>query len=377
VIFWDADDVMPAGFIIAHARNITAGPMNLGISYPISVRGTAAEAPFYITAERRPWDYWQQRESITICTPSAWRREALESVGGWPEANENADDYSLALRITALGWTARLLATPVVECSRHQLGHRSNAPIDTLERSLWNSRTLNIVTIHIGRDQNFDDWLTWLQTADLPPRTSLTIIDSAGNKWFARRLFQAVNALTWRFERITVLRHRHDALPADLERNDWRRSFEVAEDYNRAFAQATEDMILTVEDDTVPPPDAVRRLASHLRPHGKVAAAAGVYESARSPGYIAASLKPDRWISERYEGFPKEPFDAGWLPGGCTLFANWILRRALPLVVRCGPRTESVWNWDNDFSRKLRDLGYRLILDGRVRCEHNFNRARL
>lgn len=366
LVFWDADDVMPEGYIVAQARNLTGAPTSLAISYPGCTRGEPAQI------KSRQWDHWSQRESNPIVTCAAFRREALRQCGGWIEGNKIADDLAIGLKLTALGHTAKALPSPTVNLSFHGADHRSKSGA-SVQETLWNHQTFHVVTIHCGRDEkHLTDWTSWLASADLPPNCALTVIDSSGSEMFRQRLGQSMRYIEARFQRTSVCRFRYRK-PDDVgDRTHYRRHAECAEDYNKALVGIADDFVLFVDDDTLPPANALSKLHSHFTPHSKLGAVGGVYVTSRFPGFTVGSIAPSNWTLDIPWPAPEESIDVSYLGGGCTLFANWALKKCLPFACCWRDGGTVTRSWDNDVSEKMRAAGYSLRLDGKLKCQHNF-----
>jgi hypothetical protein len=100
VVFWDTDNVMPAGFLAAVREAIRHATPDVGILY--SDIEYVDENLNYGKRWRVPdWNYWTLRKGNHIDTASAWRREAVELAGGWPRGFRSSEDYALP-RHTAL-----------------------------------------------------------------------------------------------------------------------------------------------------------------------------------------------------------------------------------------------------------------------------------
>lgn len=146
--------------------------------------------------------------------------------------------------------------------------------------------------------------------------------------------------------------------------NVWGKS--TAEAYNDAvmtLLNDSADFMLTVEDDTFPPPEALTRLLALAR---------------EKPRTIVGAWYPKR--NEMREGAPIVIVDGkrqglaadGWIhevhtiPMGCTLFpAEVFLQTSQPWFVTTNHLTQ-----DSFFSQKARDAGWKLLCDTSIRCRH-------
>lgn len=362
VIFVDADDCLPKGYIDAMKRAIAAVDDRVGIVYPAIDRvdyasGAREEVP------APAWDYWRQRERPYIQSASAWRVKALEEVGGWDEESVMHDDTNLAMRVTAAGWEAAPLDGPTLFLRLHdEAEHRClSRSWETRVAAEWRFKSIGVVIPASGREKR---WPGWLANLELPRFNALYLVDnSASGAWpgldverfgrVVRRRFQAPSQSGR--DRKSLVRHRH-----------------VADIYNSILSEVREDFVLTVEDDVWYPPHALKSLFA-LSGMNKFGAAAAVYESASCPGGACGSLNPDRWEIRPLDSFPGEPTPAAFVPGGFTLWSNAALRRCLPVRATGDEGADRVeFGWDANLSLALRERGHSLTLHGGLRAVHFF-----
>lgn len=140
----------------------------------------------------------------------------------------------------------------------------------------------------------------------------------------------------------------------------------IAEAYNdivMTFVKDGADFLLTIEDDTFPPNNALNLLMEHIVNGKKVIGAwypkrnelkEGTPIIINSKGKREA-LKADGNIHEVYT-----------LPMGCSLYtAEVFLKTDFPWFA-----TTSCLTQDSFFSQKLRDAGYKLYCDTNIKCKH-------
>ena len=133
----------------------------------------------------------------------------------------------------------------------------------------------------------------------------------------------------------------------------------AAEAYNDAAMTCLQDQanfVLTVNEDTFPPPDALIRLLKHFQED--------------DAHVIVAAWYPKREIVLGDDGRPKASKADGKLhevhiiPMGCTLFpAQVFLAADFPWFVTTDQLTPV-----SSFSQKAREAGYRLLCDTAIRC---------
>ena len=142
----------------------------------------------------------------------------------------------------------------------------------------------------------------------------------------------------------------------------------VHEAYNDAALTALKDeaeFMLTIEDDTFPPPDAFVKLINHYRSMGNPKLIIGGWYPKKTAsregtpiiltGGKRQALAADGQIHEVYT-----------IPMGCTLFPTSVfLETEFPYFATTEHLTQ-----DSFFSQKARDRGYKLICDTSIRCKH-------
>lgn len=368
IVWFDADNTMPPTYLAAMTTALEQAAPEVGIVYPDLQWCDEGMAPTHL--RRMPeFDYWDLRQGNCVDTSAAWRREAVEEAGGWPVVPV-LDDYALALRVTAAGWEAQHLHGPAVLWRRHE-GQRSETrwadPRKGLE-AMWRTRTLAVVTLLAGRRNLLDAWLAWLRTADLPPQTTVYAVDNSGDPQFGAD----VRA---RFEGLPMpARYRVDSTRLDGVATGLERHRHVSALYNRALADVGEDLVLTLEDDVLPPADAVRMLHKHYDLDSAVGAAGATYASPTDARVACAARDMHLWRHSPELHEVAEPEEVGFVGAGCTLYANGALRRVLPrtaTIIKGG-----ILGWDALVSAAIRAEGFRVLLDGRVRCEHHVHGER-
>ena len=123
------------------------------------------------------------------------------------------------------------------------------------------------------------------------------------------------------------------------------------------------DYLLTIEDDTFPPDDALIKLINHAR-NGKDAI--GGWYPKRQEHREGA---PVAIMSDGKRGFldaDGEVHEVYILPMGCALYSKEaFLKTTFPYFA-----TTNILTQDSFFSQKLRDAGFKLYCDTSIRCKH-------
>lgn len=370
VVFWDADNVMPAGFLAAVHEAIRHAAANVGILYS-DIEYVDENLEHGSRWQVPEWDYWTLRQGNYIDTAAAWRREALELAGGWPRGLGSYEDYVLALEVTRRGWVAKRRPGPPIVMRQHPASRSAVRLRDGGRRDdLWQARSLAIVSLLAGRASTYGRWEKFLSTAELPRHTALYVIDNGGDAEFTRCLRQTCQELADKrqLEHVTVSvragryvgQHGESYFARD-------RHLHVARLYAGLLPTVGEDVVLTLEDDVEPPPDAIRRLGEQIGWHaqGNYAAVAGAYDM--GDGALCAGRPDGGWGSPIYwHQLSDQPIDAGCVGGGCTLWANWALaEQPIPF------RWYDGLGWDGSLCTALRQRGYKVRVHGGVRCTHH------
>jgi len=372
VIFFDADDVMPSGYLGAMQQAIAAAAPDVAIVYP-SLRYCDDALQPGVCLQAPAWDYWSLREENYIGTPSAWRRAALDMVGGWSAYPRTFEDYALALELTAAGWKAARLDGPAVLVRQHphsQLLARRDA--GGWLADIYLARSLAIVTPLAGRVGGLNRWRDFLLRAALPPRTALYVVDNSGRPEFGRLVVEACE----RLQRERNLGHvdistrgRPYASAAGETYLTEGRHHHVARLYAGVLPRVTEDLVLTLEDDMAPPLEAVQLLGQQIgyRSRARIGAVAAAYTMPHDGALVCAGTGPHGWgATVTWANLGVGPADVNCVGGGCTVWANWALRHAVAQL-----DWQHSLGWDATLCEQLRRLGYRIQLHGGVRAEHH------
>jgi len=370
IVYWDADNPMPEGYLEAMREAAAAAPDDVACIFPDLQYIDEAGCPLRL--RRVPEvDYWTlRRGNPGVDTSSCWRVDALRAIGGHI-AGSGMDDYALALALTRAGWRCVHApgSVPPMMMRDHDRGRRSAAHIDdpaTALEQLWKIRTLGIVTLWApGRYDVQTRWTAALQQMELPPQTSLYVLDNTGD---LDTLDVYDFCLRPNIQRFDVLRYVMGAP------DDWAGRHEhIAYLYRQILPRVVDDLVLIWEDDVEPPDgQALRRLHEHFRLNSLVGAAGAAYASPENPEMVCASDQAERWhhacsLSEL--AGVRQAVPVQMIGGGFTLYQNWALKLAGPI------RFDHPFGWDATLSRGLRRAGCRVLLDPRVTARHHIHGA--
>lgn len=145
----------------------------------------------------------------------------------------------------------------------------------------------------------------------------------------------------------------------------------TADAYNEAIQTALNDgadFFLTVEDDTFPPDDAFFKILKRYRELGEPKAVIGGYYIKKSPTRegvhitVANGKRQALTLSQQDRGL----YEVYTIAQGFTLFPiQCFLQTEYPWTVTTSHLTQ-----DSFLSQKLRDKGFKLFVDGDIRCRH-------
>ena len=140
----------------------------------------------------------------------------------------------------------------------------------------------------------------------------------------------------------------------------------VAAAYNdivREFLADGADYLLTIEDDTFPPEDALVKLLHHIADGKKVVGAWYMMRNGTGDGVpIAINDKGKRGQLPADD----KVYEVYTLPMGCSFYAAEVFYK----IEQPWFETTDCLSQDSFFSQKLRDAGYKLYCDTSIRCKH-------
>ena len=140
----------------------------------------------------------------------------------------------------------------------------------------------------------------------------------------------------------------------------------VAAAYNdavREFMKDGADFLLTIEDDTFPPADALVKLMKHMADGKRVV---GAWYPKRQDAYEGSPIVIGNNGKRGHLEADGEVHEVYTIPMGCTLYSAEVFYKIeYPYF-----ETTDCLSQDSFFSQKLRDAGYKLYCDTSIRCKH-------
>jgi hypothetical protein len=319
-------------------------PLNLDI--PLAVQNTVDAGSLY------------RREAILHLEPS---REKIDP-------QETAEDWVLARRVAANGWTIQHNPTPL-GYRRH--GAQKHAARLARDRRYFIDAGLGAepVTIFIplaGRHHLWPMTARWLAKQTWPrDQCRLILCDNGHDPEFSRRIRYWASTCNYLDVRYYTSRlggaglaelPRAGALGVSTAINRV-----VAAHYNRLSVEATTEYVFVLEDDVEPPSDAISQLLWGM--DANVAAVTGAYLHRDGHGWLA--WRGDSLAHDLIEspGQGLEDIDGcGW---GCLLVRKSSLMRHR--LTSQGPTIFYDVNW----SGMVRDTGQKMRINWSVMCEHH------
>jgi hypothetical protein len=261
--------------------------------------------------------------------------------------------------------------TPVAESLEPAATIESPSPSPTL--------SLAIATVHIGRLDCYDAWEKWLLTATLPKNTAIYLIDNSGDNPDFQKTLHETAAKISALDSVTAISIIKGPGPAkaDSARLSTARMQSFSDALNLIYDRSREDLILTIDDDVIPPADAVEKLmATYHRLQGEghdIGVISGCYESANAHGHLVACRSNNGWSGriKKDELDPSEIIPIGIVGNGCCLAKTEYVREILPISPKT-PGDGRVLGPDGYLCSSLHANGHSIWLHGGVVCDHLF-----
>ena len=309
ILFVDADNILPPDYL-AKMIEVMSDPY-VAIVYPsIEYFGQVIMTRFGVP---ELFDHDELRKENYVENCSLLRRRAFMEAGGWDRDVRTLMDWNLWLRITALGWKAAKADTAI-----HMRKHGKNmSQLDpdrtesTIQAGMA-AKTLTIATPFAGRTWALKRYFKWLDEQSWPhERIQLLFFDNSGNLSFRAKLMEYLSKCDYGgISYVPCSRSFADHLSLSKESGfdaDSNQAYADAPQTGRivtqiAIAYATAynmnlikqlvhtDEVLIVEDDVVPPLDAIEKLRHSLHP-AEVAAVSGTVRSRFAKRPIALKIK--------------------------------------------------------------------------------------
>ncbi len=358
IVFLDADDALSSGYVETALRVAREGDdpavAAVGSDFELfgDITGTTLLAPRDIRHHN-----WLHAGSLV-------RRTALESTRAL-EVELPADalkDWSTWRTLAAAGWKFRKQNEWPYRYRKHgrsMTADRDNRGVRYYDLAYLAGERVTVATLVGGRDDLWKRVAEWHHSQTWPARQTAIVMHDASGRGLDREIRQALSDIGPRETSVATI-------PADptlptADRRDNRIAERVRRQMPRLYAElfrrvATE-YVLVLEDDVLPPLDVIDRLMRHMAPD--VALVGAAYKSRWSERWVAwdgdvARLRPTK--------------GTGVEAIGGTGFGCAIVRRSV--VERIPFRGGGTADYDVEFCRLARGLGFRVLLDWDTVAEH-------
>ena len=353
VTFFDADDLLPPDYFAEGVKRFETG---VGIVFTDCQN-------FGLRNERLNFQPGDISQRNYIHAASLARRIALESARVFERDIPacTLEDWYIWRQLLADGWKA--VKSPAVhQYRRHGEGH--TVYLTTRPHYEVAGLALEHVTIAIplsGRHQWWPRMADWLERQTWPvEQTRILIVDTSGDKAFGRDVRQWLAGCRNASTNYVALNVGEAGLAdANRHKEEVYRGVQRAMPriYNRIRQEIATPYTLVVEDDVLPPLDAVDRLMRGIDQN--TASVSGAYRSRYQAGYVAWD-RQCRVVTEPGEGLQV----VGGTGFGCVLLRSSVLKAT---VLHHGGKSG---DFDPNFFEDIAAGGWVAKLDWRVRCDH-------
>lgn len=360
--FLDADDILPQSYIQEGMRCFSEHRVGI------------VHSDMSLFGEETCWRKYPTEVTINdiehhnlIHAGSLVRREALVSSLAFDSIPDRSvqDDWWLWRRVLSHGWLARK-STATYQYRRH----RHNSSLKRIRQPYYDLaglayETITLVIPFSGRVDLLPDMLTWLeqQTWDRN-QMQLLLLDGSDSTEFYSSLREWIDACGYGDIRMVRSCFGRPGLADDKrEDRDIQREVQiaVAQLYSWVRTQVTSRFVMILEDDVLPPIDAIERLLRGF--DSGIDSVSGVIPSRYHPGPIAWE-KPGKIASP---GQGLQPIGGNGF--GCVMLRNSALQQQ---AISFSPEYP---NYDQGFYARL-GAG-RARIDWDLVCEHRNSNSKL
>ena len=380
IVHVDADNWLYARFVETLIPAFT--DHRVGLAYGRLRMVGEDGAPSFASGFARPFDHDSLRRANYIDTCAISRRQCHEDAGGW-KPHQYLDDWIFALDITRAGWDCRYVDETVAAYRQHPTQTtRTHDYTESRQRAMREAFEVAVVTPFAGRTWALKRYFEALDKLDWPrERLRVVAIDNSGDAKFGRELrkrLSGVRASSVAYVDLPT-EHAMGLSAAELAANTQVRtsvadatSVPLAALWQRAGAYlGTADVVLTWEDDVVPPDGALTKLFEGLGENvGVVAGIVRMRYGDKEPLLQRfTSLSP-----VRREILP-QPGPDEIAPVDFTGFGFSLIRRQLWREIRFRVRpdwavyTHDPW-YDVAFAKDAKILGWDWMAHGGVVVRH-------
>lgn len=370
VLFLDADDRLPPGYVATALEELQAGTLadsRLAGVYPSIDYRSEGWATLVRKFNPPEWDRAQfERENFIAATAVVWRH-ALETSWAKTTTHDRYEDHHMWLQLVNDGWTfKRSSVTLDVQLHPDSMSRVDHA-IDYATRYDLHNKPVTVFVPLSGRFALWAGLRDWL--GGLPGRCRIVLCDASGNNKFGEMVRSDLD----RFRDVRMY-CQPPAIPglADADRTDAKIARDVmltcCRIYNRFAQECQTELALIIEDDVLPKLSAAATLAELIDGlDASTAGVSGVYRS-RYGEHLPVAWTDSNGNGLQFVTDAALDSDERYLPIEGSGFGCLLVRReALRSVPQAAPG--ETW-YDPRFWREIKKQGLSCNLANMVICDH-------
>jgi glycosyltransferase involved in cell wall biosynthesis len=363
LVFLDADNMLHPDYLQCGEEALGSAP-EAGIAY--------SDLQFFGNEQWRfkapdPFDWFRFEMENMIDAGAMVKREALAQIGGWSHGIGQDGDWVTWRKLLELGWKP-IKSRGTFFYRKHDT-NMSNTLRKEKKYAEYTGLEEELITFCLplsGRKWMWPIMQAFLVRQTYPhEKIRLILLDTSQDPEFARMVREW--ALRCDYPGVTYLQQAVGRKGvADMPRDEVIQEIcdVCAAIYNRLAQMVTTPLALIIEDDVIPPDDAVMRLMQHL--DTQVVTVSGFYVHRQRPEPVAWNWDPNGWPVDVVA--QKGVTQIGGNGFGCLLIRGEYFSHS---VFRSGP---SLFNFDHNFYRTMTFLrGHRAVIDWDCRCKHYEN----
>tara|TARA_Y100000385_G_C13079976_1_gene633362 strand:- start:1157 stop:2407 length:1251 start_codon:yes stop_codon:yes gene_type:complete len=260
--------------------------------------------------------------------------------------------------------------------------------------NLESNKSLGIALVMIGRESTIDPLFNYISNVKIPKEiTTLNLyIVQSFNKEFKTLFNNKVKEYNLESKYNLTLIPGVAKVNNEYTWEDWEDKIRLENPYGKHRSTAINltkvlqpslinDYIHILDDDTIPPINAVKDLYYKLKSDNNIGMTSGLYFCKNWHGYtyikgkyeskrkLVASINKRKWISSTLDDFINaKTTEVGFIGNGCVLLSSNILQNTLPLDDRKSDSNEKGPDWY--ISKRVRLQDKKILIVPSVLCKH-------
>ena len=269
--------------------------------------------------------------------------------------------------LAAVKWSSRssFSLTGALRTKAQQAAERDGSKLASRSAAAWTTMELSVVTLWSGSSPIHAELVQYFLAETFPVPTRFVWVVNT-NDQETQRLLDAGG------DRLRTSGHYVDLTKCLDKPGDGLlgKHQHVANLYNLVLPKLDTPLVLTAEDDNLPPAGAYARAANILATYNNCGALCALYRSRINPVNACAALAADRWyMVPKYATVPHIPLYVGFVGAGFTLYRVAALRAGAPF--HAGLVRKTFHGWDANLCLQMRRLGWDVILHGAIKVGHH------